>query len=231
MDQRSDNLRQGIESTRAALDEKLDTLESKARETFDLRHQVAERPWMALGAAMAAGFVLGNMGGGEEPQRWHGQPAVATDYNQHAYMQPETKGATKSDSFLEQFDDEIALLKGAAITALTTFLHDSIRTYIPTIGQHLDDSAQGRTPASMSNRGDKAGRTPSTAPNASFEQGAGRTGFDSPPGVSGQSSQLANPEVGGIDSYYPPGSPGVERRDTARSQQPAERTVGEKSSY
>ena len=60
MDQRTDDIRQNIESTRDALDEKLDALETRARETFDIRHQVAERPWMALGAAMAAGFVLGS---------------------------------------------------------------------------------------------------------------------------------------------------------------------------
>ena len=79
MDQRSDDIRQDIESTRAALDEKLDTLESKARETFDLKHQVAERPWMALGAAVAAGYVLGTLGGGEPEPRWHGQPMISGD--------------------------------------------------------------------------------------------------------------------------------------------------------
>ncbi|HEX5690352.1 MAG TPA: hypothetical protein VFX76_10145, partial [Roseiflexaceae bacterium] len=87
MDQRSDDIRQNIESTRASLDEKLDSLESKARETFDLKHQVSERPWMALGAAVAAGLVVGSLGGGEE-QRWNGQPMTTTDYNQHAYNQP-----------------------------------------------------------------------------------------------------------------------------------------------
>ena len=57
MDQRSDHIREDIESTRASLDEKLDSLETKARQAFDLNHQVSERPWMALGAAVAAGFV------------------------------------------------------------------------------------------------------------------------------------------------------------------------------
>src|SRR3712207_1169254 len=92
MDQGSDYIRQDIESTRASLDEKLDTLETKARQTFDLKYQVSERPWMMLGAAVAAGYVLGSLGGSEEPQRWHGQPATTTDYNQHAsgtsYSQP-----------------------------------------------------------------------------------------------------------------------------------------------
>jgi hypothetical protein len=35
MDQRSDHIREDIESTRASLDEKLDSLETKARQAFD----------------------------------------------------------------------------------------------------------------------------------------------------------------------------------------------------
>src|SRR5690349_16204325 len=88
MDQRSDYLRQDIESTRAALDEKLDSLETKARQAFDLKHQVAERPWMSLGAAVAAGFVLGSLGGDDEGQRWHGQPVTAANYSQQSTYTP-----------------------------------------------------------------------------------------------------------------------------------------------
>src|SRR5919199_5805900 len=98
MDQRSDYIRQDIESTRASLDDKLDTLETKARQTFDLKYQVAERPWMALGAAVAAGFVVGSLGGDNEPQRWHGQPITTTDYNQHvAYNAPSQPEKSSAD--------------------------------------------------------------------------------------------------------------------------------------
>jgi len=136
MDQRSDDIRQDIESTRAALDEKLDTLETKARQTFDLKYQVAERPWIALGAAVAAGFVVGNMGGDEE-QRWHGQPVTTTDYNQHAtYTAPARQEKSSVDSLFSQFDDEIEMIKGAALSALTNFLHDSIRAYLPAMGNY-----------------------------------------------------------------------------------------------
>jgi len=225
MDQGSDNIRQGIESTRAALDEKLDTLESKARETFDLKHQVAERPWMALGAAVAAGFVLGSLGGDSEEQRWHGQPATTTDYNQHtAYAQTRQPEKSSFDNFLGQFDDEIDMLKGAAMSALTNFLHDSVRAYVPAMGQYLNTSDRER------------GRTPSTATNASYSSGAGRAGFDSPPSTSGQSSQLSNAEVGGTPPYYPPGSAGVENRDYVKTYHPPneaarERSVGDETRF
>src|SRR5262245_1978230 len=118
MDQRSDYIRQDIESTRAALDEKLDTLETKAREAFDLKHQVAERPWMMLGAALAAGYVLGSLGGGEPEQRWHGQPMATGDYTQHAVQRAEQREPSRGDGLLAQFDDEIDMLKTAAVATL-----------------------------------------------------------------------------------------------------------------
>jgi hypothetical protein len=221
MDQRSDDIRQDIESTRAALDEKLDTLETKARQTFDLKHQVAERPWLALGAALAAGFVVGNMGG-EEEQRWHGQPVTTTDYNQHAiYTPPARQEKSSVDSFISQFDDEIEMIKGAALSALTNFLHDSIRAYLPAMGNYLN------APDRASNR------MPSTATNVSYRAGAGTAGFDSPPVTS---SQLSNAEAGGTASYYPPGSPGVETRDYVKTYRPPseteqERAVGDEMRY
>jgi len=247
MDQRSDHIRQNIESTRASLDEKLDSLENKARETFDLKHQVSERPWMALGAAVAAGFVLGSMGGGEDEQRWHGQPITTTDYNQHASTSNQhTYNASPSskssvDSFMSQFDGEIEMLKGAAISAITNLLHDSIRAYVPAMGQYLEQnnrafSSTSPSATSYSSGADMRSRTPSTATNTSYNTGVGRTSFDSPPATSGQSNQLSNPEVGGSAPYYPPGSTGSEGRDYVKTYHPPsesdrERAVGEESGY
>jgi hypothetical protein len=189
MDQRSDNIRQDIESTRAALDTKLDTLESKARETFDLNHQVAERPWMAIGAAVVAGYVLGSLGDDSDQQRWHGQPQTTTDYNQHANQSAsQSHAAPSNDRFLAQFDDEIDMLKAAAISTLTNLLHDSVREYLPSMGQQLDRVSQERGVSASpkaarigtSSAYTPADRVPSSAPNAGYRSGAGQTGFDSP---------------------------------------------------
>jgi len=132
--------------TRAALDAKLDTLESKARQTFDLNHQVAERPWMALGAAVAAGYVLGSLGSNEPEQSWHGQPITtngSTQQTSDTASQP-----SSGDRFLAPFDDEIALLKTAAVTTLTNFLHDVIKEYVPALGEQLRSTTQNDAPAS-----------------------------------------------------------------------------------
>jgi len=147
MDQRSNHIRQDIEATRASLDTKLDSLEFKARQTFDLKHQVSERPWMALGAATVAGYVLGSLGGSEPEPRWQAQSAAAT-YKQHANVSEHVPQATPDaggssvDRFLAPFDDEIDMLKTAAITTLTNFLHDIIKEYVPALGQQLKSTTQ-----------------------------------------------------------------------------------------
>jgi hypothetical protein len=64
MAEASDSIRQNIELTRSTLDEKLDRLETKVRETVDVRRRVSEHPWMVVAAAVAAGYVVGSLGDG-----------------------------------------------------------------------------------------------------------------------------------------------------------------------
>lgn len=237
MDQRSDHLRQDIESTRASLDDKLDALESKARETFDLKHQVAERPWMALGAAVAAGYVLGSLGGESEPQRWHGQPATTTDYNQHALAASHPSEPSATDRLMSHFDDEIDMLKSAAISTITTLLHDAIREYVPQMSQQMDrltkERGQGSSSAGQAQGYYGASRTPSTAPNASYSAGAGRAGFDSPAETTSYGSNRVASESPAGGSYYPPGATATgEDRGTSHlpSEAARERAIGDKRS-
>jgi len=204
MDQRSDDIRQGIASTRAALDEKLDTLEAKAREAFDIKHQVAERPWMMLGAALATGYVLGSLGGGEPEQRWQGQPRVTGDYTQHTVHHAAQREPPRGDSLLAQFDDEIDLLKTAAIATLTDFLRSTIRAYVPVMGQHLDIAARERH------------LTPSTSPGASMSMGT-RTGTTNDEGIPETTSYGSNR----VAQRTKPASEGEPQRTDER-----ERSVG-----
>jgi hypothetical protein len=210
MDQRSDYIRQDIGSTRAALDEKLDTLEGKAREAFDLKHQVAERPWMALGAAVAAGYVLGSLGGSEPEPRWHGQPMITSDYTQHAVKPAgERQEPSRGESLLSQFDDEIDMLKTAAVSALTAFLSNTIREYVPAMSQHLDQAARER------------GLTPSTSPGASMREGT-RTGTTNYEGIPGTTSYGSNRVTRGAEHA----EPGVAGGTYRPSESERERTVG-----
>ncbi len=64
MAETADEIRAGIEATRADLDRKLGRLEGKARDQLSLRNRVAERPWQFVGAAVGAGLLLGLVFGG-----------------------------------------------------------------------------------------------------------------------------------------------------------------------
>jgi len=185
MDQGANNLRQGIEDTRAALDDKLSTLESKAqdtidraRETLDLRSQVAERPWLALGAAVAAGYVLGSMGGNDQPQQGRyqfteterfrqGQPrafevqspdelrrrqqdtaAPPQSIEERGYeearrftpamLQHERQPTASGGGLMAEFEDEISMLKTAALNTIRDLLRETVRAYVPALGDQLD---------------------------------------------------------------------------------------------
>lgn len=120
----ADNIRQNIESTRAALDQKLDMLEHKARETLDLKHQIGERPWAALGLAVAAGYVVGTLGGDEEDGR------------------PLASHTAESRGLRSAIDSELTMLKGAAMALLSSYARDALREYMPKLRATLSSTTQ-----------------------------------------------------------------------------------------
>lgn len=236
MAQRSDYIRQDIESTRAALEEKLDTLETKARQTFDLNHQVSEHPWLMVGAAVAAGYALGSMGGNDE---WYDQP-MTTDYNQFSgtprsteystnYSSSSSRGRSsqsQGESFFAQFDDEINMLKTAAVTTLTNLLRDSIREYVPALGQQFDQEAKRR------------GLNRSTAPGASMDYSSttAATNYEGIPETTSYGSNTVSRQSEQGQPYYPPGSSSASTssQDYVKTYHPPtetahERTVGDES--
>ncbi|NJO04890.1 MAG: hypothetical protein HC876_04815 [Chloroflexaceae bacterium] len=80
----TDAIRQEIEETRGAMTDKLEQIESKVQNTaaevrnaavdtvsditdrFQIDRIVRERPWTMLGLSIAAGYILGNMGGSSQ---------------------------------------------------------------------------------------------------------------------------------------------------------------------
>lgn len=137
MDQRKDHIREDIETTRASLGEKLDSLQTKARQTIDVQYQVGEHPWVAFGGAVAAGYMLGSMGDSHPSY----QPYQATETSSNSWQSSPTQ-PHQQDSYMQslwsEFDTEFTTLKTAAISALTAFLHDTIREYVPAVGKQLD---------------------------------------------------------------------------------------------
>ena len=54
----SANLQREMQNVRRNLDEHAEEMVQKAKTQFDWRHYVASHPWLALGAAAAAGYFL-----------------------------------------------------------------------------------------------------------------------------------------------------------------------------
>ena len=230
MDKRSDDIRQDIEQTRASLDSKLDLLQNKASEAvdqtkqlFDVNHQVNERPWLALGAALLAGYVVGNLGNGEDDAPIsnganRSQMGVAYDYNQHADSGPSTMDTIKEKGrdFLSQFDDEIDMLKAAAMGALTTFVRDAAREAVPGIGNQIDRLLKER---GMSTGTTASSAVRSTAPNASmsYESGAGRTNSDAVPQMNRYGAPPATP-TRDDETYYSTYKPDEDTRTVGQGE-------------
>jgi len=224
MDQGSDYIRQDIESTRASLDEKLDSLETKARQAFDLNYHVGERPWMMLGAAVAAGYVLGSLGGESDQKPSYGQSSFSTtDYSQRASSpsSPSTSSShsslsSKADGLLSQLDDEINMLKVAGVNMLTNFLRDTIKEYVPALGHELDKQ--------MGTSGQSRSGTVSTAPGASsysdYEQNASSINTEAIPTTTSYGSNYADRGATHATPVYPPGSSASTRERTVGDDKP-----------
>src|SRR3712207_2880549 len=73
MDMRTEPIRQDIDQIRDSMTDKMEQIEAKIKGTvedttetlkrgLDVKYQVGEHPWAALGAAVLAGYALGSMG-------------------------------------------------------------------------------------------------------------------------------------------------------------------------
>lgn len=186
------------------------TLQSITKGSFSLQNVVSDRPLMALGAAVAAGYVLGSMagGGGEEEQSrggstWEGwgyQPMGMPDDNKYQGYSSGFTGTSAGDTpaynwntvsysatspagaatttyaptppagrpasapstytpsqpsykpqepgFFDQFDEEIDMLKSAAISTIRTLLRDNLNEYLGKLNIQHQRATTGR-PANM----------------------------------------------------------------------------------
>jgi ElaB/YqjD/DUF883 family membrane-anchored ribosome-binding protein len=162
------NVKEAVQETVSAVKGTVsDTVES-VRETLDLRHHVAEHPWLMFGASVAAGYVSGLLLGGG---RGRAQADRMTDLRSHGqtfFAPPPSsnggagdRGALEADarrsSFTvspahrpdelgwlgelgKQFAPEIGKLKGVALGALGALVRDLVtRSVAPQLGPQLSD--------------------------------------------------------------------------------------------
>jgi hypothetical protein len=177
MDQRTEPIRQDIDSIRDSMTDKIEQIETKIKGTVedtrrmvDIKYQVSQRPWAALGVSLLVGYTLGSIGGDDtraqpqrgEPFRYYDEPnndrvrsarerdtdARRTSFAQHA----DTRRAAQPgmiDQIMDQFGDEFQLLKAAALTSVIDLIRDTVHRNLPALDQQMGRlrSEQGGTSA------------------------------------------------------------------------------------
>jgi len=165
MDQRTEPIRQDIDSIRDSMTDKLEQIETKIKGTVedtrrmvDIKYQVSQRPWAALGVSLLVGYTLGSIGGDDQraqPQRgesfrYYDEPKDDrarstrerdTASREAAFGQPaDTRRAAQPamlDQIMDQFGDEFQMLKAAAITSVIGLVRDAVRQNLPALDQEL----------------------------------------------------------------------------------------------
>ena len=169
-------MRQDIDTTRSAMADKLEALEDKVmntvqnaqdtvkdslqsakdtvasvKQTFDLKHQVEQRPWTMVGGCFLAGLAVGHLLPRRRPQSSMPPSGPA------AIWQPCRRAACPSElprlqaepprqsSVLEPFQEEISKVKAIAIDFVVGLIRDSIKESVPQMASKIDDLMNGIT--------------------------------------------------------------------------------------
>jgi hypothetical protein len=160
--------------------DKLEQIETKIKGTVedtrrmvDVKYQVSQRPWAALGVSLLVGYTLGSIGNDDkraQPQRgealrYYGEVKDDrarssrendTDSHRAAFtQQSDTRHKAQPgmlDQIMDQFGDEFQLLKAAAVTSVIGLVRDAVRQNLPGLDQELGRlrSEQGGNSAASS---------------------------------------------------------------------------------
>jgi len=199
MDQRTEPIRQDIDSIRDSMTDKIEQIESKIKGTVedtrrmvDIKYQVSQRPWAALGVSLLVGYTLGSIGGGDdtrtqpqsgEPFRYYDQPhddrarsarEHDTDSRSNSFAQHDnTQRAAQPgmlDQIMDQFSDEFQLLKAAAIKSVISLIQDTVRKNLPALDQELGRlrSEQGGNSTPALAGANATARTPSSSASSRY---------------------------------------------------------------
>jgi len=168
--------------------DKIGQLETKIKGTVedtrrmvDVKYQVSQRPWAALGISLLVGYTLGSIGSDDsraqpqrgEPFRYYDEPhdnrarqarerendSRNTSFTAHS----DTRHAAQPgmiDQIMDQFGDEFQLLKAAAISSVVSLVRDAVRQNLPALDQEVGRlrSEQDGNPSATSPRTNDSAR-------------------------------------------------------------------------
>lgn len=118
-----------------------DTVEA-VRRTFDIKQQVGDHPWAALGVAVVAGYVLGSVGGDDA-----NGPSYRFANTSADAQQPAASRGFLGD-FMDQFSDELDTIKTAAIASVASMIRETMRDVVPGFGSAYAQAQRGQANSS-----------------------------------------------------------------------------------
>jgi len=169
-----EEIREQMAETRAALTDKLESLQERVegtveaaqetvqdtlqavKRTFDLKYQVNQRPWTMVGVSVLAGYTLGCLGrvyggrraGAPVPINGtlaDGRSSTFTAHEVLPVRAPDPQLPVEKRSVLSQFDEELGKLKSVAIGAAMGLVRDWMKEAAPTVSHQLDEVMDSAT--------------------------------------------------------------------------------------
>jgi len=162
MGQTTDELRQAVDETRENATQKIQEIEQMVgektemvKQSLDWRTRVNDQPMMALGIALAGGFLLGGVVGGKDHDS--GTAGNSIKYN--------TANANHSEGGLVA-----AIKKAVADTGLEESISQMASGYVSDLGQKARDMVEQALP--MLSKSGQDGGSQSTSQASQLTQGA-----------------------------------------------------------
>jgi ElaB/YqjD/DUF883 family membrane-anchored ribosome-binding protein len=171
-EQDSAEMRHEIDSTRSAMADKLEALENRVmdtvqsaqeavqdslqgakdtvasvKRTFDIKHQIEQRPWTIMGGCLLVGLALGHLMPRGRPQSLKA-PGRRAEHGNDATAGPAPRFRTEPPSqpgVLEPFREEIDKVKGIAIGYVLGLVRDSIKDTVPQLATQIGELLDGIT--------------------------------------------------------------------------------------
>lgn len=168
-EQDSTEMRHDIDTTRAAMADKLEALEDKmmgaaqsaqatvensiqsakdvvasVKRTFDIKHQIEQRPWTIVGGSFLAGLAVSLLIPKGRPRS--SMTSVTNGSDAAVAPTPPLQAEPRSESgVFEPFQEEIDKVKGIAIGYVMGLVRDSIKESVPQMASNIDEVMNGIT--------------------------------------------------------------------------------------
>jgi hypothetical protein len=162
-------VRQGVEGAQSTVEEIVETVKGTVgdtvetvKRTFDVQYQVDQHPWLMVGGATLAGYLLGSWCGGRTSPAFSTNDSASSaagttadmsaSHAKHDCLPPSDNESSvhpqlqqgMGSSLLDQLKDEIAMIKVAAVGALISIIREMVKQSVPTLAPHIERTRSQR---------------------------------------------------------------------------------------